>query len=677
MKKNLFLALALLLSVSVFAQNNSFIINETFDSSEMPEGWYFTGEGADNFKINTTNNAGGDPNELYFKSSPIVTAGIHLVMGSADLTGIEALGLTFKHNLSNAQLSSTIGIATSSDNGTTWNTAWSQTFTGAASSGQYNVNETIKPADLGKNNVLFCLFYEGNTYNFNKWFFDDISIFPLSNDIDLQLSSIEVNNTMQAGKIEVGFIASNISGNEVTSFEASYEIEGNETVTETFNVTVAPNQKQNVKFSKSIELLPGTHEIKVNIISVNGEEDSNLDNNSMTKEIRTFMKTIVRTPMIEHFSSSTCTPCVAVDNDMMTLTSANKGKYTYVKYPWNYPGLGDKYYIADCGVRGTYYGITGVPTIIFDGTTTTKQPKQSNFDERYNTTSYVDIIGAFDVNGNTINVTADIVSYIDIPNVRVFATVNEKTTTGNVGSNGMTEFHHILMNMLSGVEGVEANFEAGKYQRYEFTLDMETTNMEEIEDLEVAVWIQNYESKEVHNSRFLNEYTAHLYPVQNLSIAEKTISWEAPEQGAPVGYNVFVNNKLVAEKITETSYAITANGKVMIEVFALYENETSSVGVSLFTEIEKGTGIADVEQTQSVSIYPNPANDRLYIETQTLTPTQTLTIEIYDIYGRQQDNKTTRQQDMISIDLSNLNAGIYFVKINTKEGNIVKQFIKQ
>ena len=232
------------------------------------------------------------------------------------------------------------------------------------------------------------------------------------------------------------------------------------------------------------------------------------------------------------------------------------------------------------------------------------------------------------------------------------------------------------MNMLSGVEGIQTSFEAGQYQRYEFTLDMTTTNMEEIEDLEVAVWIQNYESKEVHNSRFLNEYTSHLYPVQNLSIEGKNISWEAPEQGAPIGYNVFVNNKLAAEKITETSHTINiTNGNVMIEVFALYENETSSVGVSLFTEIEKGTGIADVEQTQSISIYPNPANDRLYIETQTMT--QTMTVEIYDVYGRLQDNKTTRQQDMTSIDLSNLNAGIYFVKINTEEGNIVKQFIKQ
>ena len=674
MKKNLFLALALLLSVSVFAQNNSFIINETFDSAEMPEGWYFMDEGADNFKINTTNNAGGDPNELYFKSSPIVTAGIHLVMGSADLTGIEALGLSFKHSLNNAQLSSTIGIATSSDNGTTWNTAWSQTFTGAASSGLYNVNETIKPADLGKSNVLFCLFYEGNTYNFNKWYFDDISIFPLSVGTDIQLSSIEVSNMIQAGEIEIGFIASNISGNEVTSFEASYEIEGYEVVTETFNMNIAPLQKQNVKFSKSVEFFPGTHEIKVNIISVNGEEDANTDNNSMTKEIRTFMKTIDRTPMIEHFSSSTCTPCVAIDNDMMSLTTNNKGRYTYVKYPWNYPGIGDKYYIADCGVRGAYYGVTGVPTIIFDGTTTTKQPKQSNFDERYNTTSYVDIIGAFDVNDNTINVTADIISYIDIPNVKVFATVNEKTTTGNVGTNGMTEFHHILMNMLSGVEGIQTSLEAGQYQRYEFTLDMETTNMEEIEDLEVAVWIQNYESKEVHNSRFLNEYTAHLYPVQNLSIAEKTINWEAPEQGTPVGYNVFVNNILVAEKITETSYIIAENGNAMIEVFALYENETTSVGVTLFAEIENGEGITDVEESQSISIYPNPANDRLFIEAES----EINEVVVYTITGVIVGQQSTvNSQQTLTIDLSELKSGVYFVKIVTENGEMVKRFIKK
>ena len=598
MKKNLFLALALLLSVTIFAQNSSFIINETFDSAEMPEGWYFTGEGADNFKINTTNNAGGDPNELYFKSSPIVTAGIHLVMCSADLTEVKELGLSFKHYLSNAQLSSTIGIATSSDNGNTWNTGWSKTYSEASSSGQYNINETFKTADMGKDNVLFCLFYEGNTYNFNKWYFDDICIYPLSDKgADIQLSSIDVNNVIKSGDIEISFTADNISKEEITSFEASYEIEGHDIVTETFNTTIAPNQKQKVTFKKSVNLIPGTHEIKVNIISVNGEEDANVDNNSMSKEIRTFIKSIARTTMIEHFSSSTCQPCVEVDNTMTSLTESNKDKYTYVKYPWNYPGVGDKYYIEDCSVRGAYYGVSGVPTIIFDGTTTTKQPKQSYFDNSYAIPAYIKIIGGYEIEGSNITVKATVTPYIDITDVKLFMTVNEKTTTGNVGTNGLTEFHHVLMCMLTGSEGIDTSFYAGQRQQYEFVYDMSTTNVEEMEDLEVAVWIQSYVTKEVHNSATLTEG--------------------------------FKEDNEDIDNITE-------------------------------------------EQISSVNIYPNPVSDRIFIEAET----EIEEVVVYDIYGRHQVTETPSHQGNLSIDLSNLKSGIYFVKINTEKGNIVRRIIK-
>ena len=599
MKKNLFLALALLLSVTIFAQNSSFIINETFDSAEMPEGWYFTGEGADNFKINTTNNAGGDPNELYFKSSPIVTAGIHLVMGSADLTDIKELGLSFKHYLSNdSPLGCTIGIATSSDNGTTWNNAWSKTYADASSSGLYEINEIISTSDMGKTNVLFCLFFEGNTSRFNKWYFDNISIFTLSDaGADIQLSSIDVNSVIQSGDIEISFTADNISKEEITSFEASYEVEGQDIVTETFNTTIAPNQKQKVTFKKSVNLVPGTHEIKVNIKSVNGEEDANADNNSMSKEIRTFIKSIARTTMIEHFSSSTCQPCVEVDNTMTTLTENNKDKYTYVKYPWNYPGVGDKYYIEDCSVRGAYYGVSGVPTIIFDGTTTTKQPKQSYFDNSYATPAYIKIIGGYEIEGNNITVKATVTPYIDITDVKLFMTVNEKTTTGNVGTNGLEEFHHVLMCMLTGSEGLDTSFYAGQRQQYEFVYDMSTTNVEEMEDLEVAVWIQSYVTKEVHNSATLTEG--------------------------------FKEDDEEFENIIE-------------------------------------------EQISSVQIYPNPVNDRLYIEAET----EIEEVAVYDIYGRHQVTETPSHQGNLSIDLSDLKSGIYFVKINTEKGNIVKRIIK-
>ena len=104
------------------------------------------------------------------------------------------------------------------------------------------------------------------------------------------------------------------------------------------------------------------------------------------------------------------------------------------------------------------------------------------------------------------------------------------------------------------------------------------------------------------------------------------------------------------------------------------ENTRQGVDMILksFKKVLEGEGVEEIET--SLHIYPNPVNDKLYIETQTLT--QTLNIEIYDIYGRCQQLSAVSCQSSV-IDLSNLKSGIYFVKINTEEGNIVKRIIKQ
>ena len=90
-------------------------------------------------------------------------------------------------------------------------------------------------------------------------------------------------------------------------------------------------------------------------------------------------------------------------------------------------------------------------------------------------------------------------------------------------------------------------------------------------------------------------------------------------------------------------------------------------------EINCGESIADIDNS-SINLHPNPVNDKLYIETQTLT--QTLTIEIYDVYGRQQQLSAISGQPSV-IDVSGLNSGVYFVKIVTENGETVKKIIKQ
>ena len=149
------------------------------------------------------------------------------------------------------------------------------------------------------------------------------------------------------------------------------------------------------------------------------------------------------------------------------------------------------------------------------------------------------------------------------------------------GGNGEKEWHHVMMKMLPDAEGNITTLKAGEYQRFEFTYDMEATFMEEADDLEVAVWIQNYDTKEIFNSHYLYEYTEHPYPVQNLHFSKGNrlkIKWDAPENGTPTGYNLYINNELVLENTQETSFSIDNIDFCIAEVIALYDNDMTSVG---------------------------------------------------------------------------------------------------
>ena len=103
----------------------------------------------------------------------------------------------------------------------------------------------------------------------------------------------------------------------------------------------------------------------------------------------------------------------------------------------------------------------------------------------------------------------------------------------------------------------------------------------------------------------------------------------------------------------------------------IYEDECYGSFKSVLAQW--GVNVNENSHNTNVNIYPNPADDKVYIETQV----QTLNIEIYDIYGRVQNLRISESQNLrISIDVANLKSGIYFIKINTNEGNIVKRIIK-
>jgi hypothetical protein len=73
--------------------------------------------------------------------------------------------------------------------------------------------------------------------------------------------------------------------------------------------------------------------------------------------------------------------------------------------------------------------------------------------------------------------------------------------------------------------------------------------------------------------------------------------------------------------------------------------------------------------TEGTIIYPNPAQDKLYIQ-----GPKALSFEIFNSIG---ERMITGNSIPDFIDLSTLQKGIYFVKIKTTHGDILQRFIKE
>jgi len=80
-------------------------------------------------------------------------------------------------------------------------------------------------------------------------------------------------------------------------------------------------------------------------------------------------------------------------------------------------------------------------------------------------------------------------------------------------------------------------------------------------------------------------------------------------------------------------------------------------------------GIAET-QASTISIYPNPAQNTLYIQS-----SETIEqVRVYDISGRELIQLPYPAQ---SIDINHLATGIYLVKVRTAQGETIKKIVKQ
>ena len=672
MRKTLLLAIALLFSLSVFSQENVYIINESFEGTTLPQGWTKMGNGTNNWYISTSNIAGGKPNELHLQWTPPFNGIARFVSPTVDLSDVSSAIIALKHYPSFfGSHTATVGVATSSDNGNTWNTVYSEQYN---VNGQYTITENITSPDMGKNNVKFCFYFEGNSNHISSWYFDDFEVYTVE-DLGVELTSIDVPNNVKFGLQAIDFTVKNSGSSAIESLVASYTING-ETETQTFFSNIQPLESKQFTFSSKYNFAPGeNYELTIEVSKLN-DSDEEITDVVLSKEVAAALSQTQRTSMIEHFSSSTCVPCITVNNIMVELTENHEGQYTYTKYTSNGPGLGDPYFTAEGGTRMTYYNVMGVPQTYLDGVDQGYGAvSEDNFMASQEKPAFANVRGTYTTEGNTINIKADFMSYINMEDVRAFITVNEKTTTGNASSNGETEFHHVMMKMLENANGNSMNINAGEYQHLEFSFDMSSTFVEDMNDLEVALWLQNYETMEIYNSHYAYKSDVHVHPVRNMSAeingSDLKISWSAPEAGNPTGYNVYVNGVLEAENINTLEYIKTNANQThkTAEVVAVYENGTSVAVAKIITEGDNVTEII----ADNISIYPNPAKDFVKLSA---VNGQISAIKVYNCLGMLVEEIEVNANE-VEINISEYNSGIYFFNIETENGSHIQKVLKR
>ena len=149
------------------------------------------------------------------------------------------------------------------------------------------------------------------------------------------------------------------------------------------------------------------------------------------------------------------------------------------------------------------------------------------------------------------------------------------------------------------------------------------------------------------------------------------MSWDAVE-GA-TRYYVYQSEELLGS-ITGTSvdiYDLESDTRYCFTVAAVVDNVESDKSEEVCETTLKGEGIAEL--ASSLNIYPNPVSDVLFVEAE-------MNIEevvVYDVYGRRQVAETPSHQEVMTIEVSSLNSGVYFVKVKTENGEVVKRFVKK
>ncbi|MFK5891166.1 MAG: multicopper oxidase domain-containing protein [Flavobacteriaceae bacterium] len=160
----------------------------------------------------------------------------------------------------------------------------------------------------------------------------------------------------------------------------------------------------------------------------------------------------------------------------------------------------------------------------------------------------------------------------------------------------------------------------------------------------------------------------HIHDVQFFILDRDGVAPSASEQGRKDV--ILIKPQETIRFITKFEDFASDNVPFMYHCHMLYHEDRGMMGQ--FKVVNTALGINDEILNKNITVYPNPTNGKIYINTQNGTTINK--IEIFDFLGRSLKTINNFKKGQ-TIDLQNGSKGLYFVKIYSDKGTAVKKVL--
>jgi len=212
-----------------------------------------------------------------------------------------------------------------------------------------------------------------------------------------------------------------------------------------------------------------------------------------------------RLVLLEEFTNTGCSPCAKFAPYLDAALRERIADVVAVKYHFNFPSANDPYYLnepADIQARASYYGVTGVPTVIYNGEEKTNNANAINtyIDEAMTAERVInlDVKASLTDHKLSVSTTVKPLTTVSSSDLRVFvAVVEEWKVFDKAFSNGEKEFYYVMQKLLPDGNGYALGSKLTTDKPIRFDTQWGVIHFYDESQLGLVVFVQDMDTKKV------------------------------------------------------------------------------------------------------------------------------------------------------------------------------------